>query len=104
MRRLRAARQGTVRDRFCPKTIVIGLGTVAVLLFSPALHAETYRVTVTRIDSNLYRDTSSKAIIETRYCYEYATSDDAVLRWEGRYGNNWIVFSSNTKCDVVAIR
>lgn len=59
---------------------------------------------VTRVDRNLYRDQSSKVIIETKYCYEYAHLDDAVLKWEGRFGDNWIIFSSDTKCDVVALR
>ena len=65
---------------------------------------ELYRVNVSRVDSNLYRDHTSKAIIETRYCYQYATRDDAVLRWEGRYGNNRLIFSSGTTCDVIAVR
>ena len=65
---------------------------------------ELYRVNVSRVDSNLYRDHSSKAIIETKYCYEYATRDDAVLRWEGRYGNSRLIFSSGTTCDVIAVR
>jgi hypothetical protein len=65
---------------------------------------ELYRVNVSRLDSNLYRDHTSKAIIETKYCYEYATRDDAVLRWEGRYGNSRLIFSSGTACEVVAVR
>ena len=65
---------------------------------------ELYRVNVSRVDSNLYRDHTSKGIIETRYCYQYATRDDAVLRWEGRYGNNRLIFSSGTTCDVIAVR
>jgi hypothetical protein len=78
--------------------------TLALMLLLVApLSAETYRVSVTRIDKDLYRDDRSKVLIETKYCYEYATRDDAVLRWEGRYGTNWIVFSSGTKCDVVGV-
>jgi hypothetical protein len=47
----------------------------------------------------------SKVIIETRLCLELALSEEAVLKWEGRYGDNWIIFlSSGTKCDVVALR
>lgn len=69
-----------------------------------ASYAEVYRVRVSRIDTNLYRDLGSKAIIETRLCLELAIGDDAVLKWEGKYGTNWIVFSNNAKCDVVALR
>jgi hypothetical protein len=81
------------------------LGFFALLLFaSVAFASELYKVNVTRIDSNLYRDNDSKTIIETRYCYEYAIRDDAVLKWEGRYGTNKLIFSSDTVCDVVALR
>lgn len=80
------------------------LAALFLLLGAVPLSADTYRVRVTRIDSNLYKDTNSKVIIETRLCLELALDDDAVLRWEGRYGNNWIVFSSGEKCDVVALR
>lgn len=69
------------------------------------LQAEYYRVTVKRIEKDLYRDVSSKTIIETKYCYEYAHSEPALLKWEGRYGDNYLLFeSSDTKCDVVALR
>ena len=78
------------------------LGVIAV---SVPVFAERYSVNVRRIESNLYRDTSSKAIIETRYCYEYTYGDDAILQWQGKYGDNWILFiDSKTKCDVIAIR
>jgi hypothetical protein len=79
-------------------------GVAACLLVAVPAAAEVYRVTVTRIDYNLYRDVGSKAIIETRFCHERVNRDDAVLKWEGRYGDNWIVFSDGSKCDVVAVR
>ena len=68
------------------------------------LTADTYRVRVTRIDTNLYRELTSKLIIETRLCLELAIQDDAVLRWDGKYGTNWIIFSNNQKCDVIDLR
>lgn len=77
---------------------------IVVACVAQAQARELYRVSVTRLDSNLYRDHTSKAIIETKYCYEYANRDDAVLRWEGRYGNNRLIFSSGTTCDVTAVR
>jgi hypothetical protein len=31
--------------------------------------------------------------------------EEAILNWEGSFGNNWIVFTaSGTKCDVSKIR
>lgn len=89
-------------DNRAMKWLLCALALIAV---SAPVLAERYSVNVRRIESNLYRDTSSKAIIETRYCYEYAYGEDAILQWEGRYGNNWLIFiESETKCDVVAIR
>ena len=87
---------------FGPSGVLL-LGMVAAAV-APVLASEFYRVTVSRVDSNLYRDHNSKALIETRYCYEYATRDDAVLRWEGRYGTNKLIFSSDQSCDVVGVR
>ncbi len=74
-----------------------------VTLATPAF-GDLYRVTVSRIDKDLYKDHDSGLIIETKYCYEYAIRDEAVLRYE-RYGyNNKLIFSSGTTCDVKAIR
>jgi len=78
---------------------------VTVLAMSIPVIAERYSINVRRIEQNLYRDTLSKTIIETRYCYQYAYGEDAILQWEGKYGNNWLLFvNSATKCDVVALR
>lgn len=83
---------------------MIVAGVLAWVFAAGVVSAETYRVTVKRIEQNVYLETTSKTVIETKYCYEYAYGEDAVLKWEGRYGDNWIVFtSSGTKCDVVAI-
>ena len=38
-----------------------------------------YSVELTRIDSNFYQVYGTSIVIETKYCYEYATRDDAVL-------------------------
>ena len=81
--------------------LLIGMLTAAV---APLLASEYYRVTVSLIDANLYRDHDSKTLIETRSCREYATRDEAVLRWEGRHGHSRLIFSSRTACEVVALR
>jgi hypothetical protein len=76
---------------------------MCALLLATSL--ERYNVNVKRIERNLYQDTSSKAIIETRLCLELALGEDAILQWEGRYGDNWLLFvGSGTKCDVIALR
>jgi hypothetical protein len=91
-----------------PKAFGRTLSATVALVVLPAVVvlADTYRVTVTRVDRDLYRvDSQRPAVyIETRYCYEFATRDDAVLRYE-RYGySNKLIFSSGTACEVRSLR
>ena len=39
----------------------------------------TYRINVKRESSNLYKVTGQEIYIKTKYCYEYAYSQDAIL-------------------------
>jgi hypothetical protein len=76
-----------------------------LLAVTVPVSGEKYSVMVKRLEKDLYRDLTSKTIIETKYCYEYTYGDEAILNWEGRYGDNWLLFvDSKTKCDVVALR
>lgn len=45
-----------------------------------------YEVELTRIDSNFYHIYGTNLYIETKYCYEYATRDDAILNITSNYG------------------
>lgn len=45
-----------------------------------------YEVELTRIDSNFYQICCTNLYIETKYCYEYATRDDAILSITSSYG------------------
>lgn len=67
-------------------------------------NAELYRISVSKLDSNLYKDTLSGVIIQTRLCVELAIMDDAVLKYEPYSYDNKLIFSNGTVCDVVAIR
>lgn len=72
----------------------------AVLGATVVFAAGYYRVYgVKRVDQNLYR-TSSGVYIQTRYCYRYAYGEDAVLKWEGPYGDSKIIWSDNSSCQV----
>jgi hypothetical protein len=63
--------------------------------------ADYYRVNIRRLDKDLYRDTMSRVLIKTKYCYEYAYGEDAVLVWDGPYSwDNKLIFSSGSTCDV----
>lgn len=45
-----------------------------------------FEVELTRVDGNFYQICGTSQYIETRYCYEYAIRDKAVLRITSRYG------------------
>jgi hypothetical protein len=80
---------------------------LVVLLSYPAM-AQSYRIKVKRLEGNVYEAQASKVIIETRVCGDLEPghpTEDAILNWEGRFGNNWLLFTeSKIRCDVVAIR
>ena len=45
-----------------------------------------YEVELTRIDSNFYQIYGTNLYIETKYCYEYATREEAILNITSNYG------------------
>lgn len=45
-----------------------------------------YEVELTRIDTNFYQIYGTSLVIETKYCYEYAIRDDAILSITSNYG------------------
>ncbi len=65
--------------------------------------AEYYKVNPKRIDSNLYRDIYTGLIIETRYCFEYAYGEDAVLKYDRHSYDNKLIFENGQVCDVVRV-
>lgn len=75
------------------------VAVLAMVFCATAAHAEFYKVNVRRIDSNLYR-TPDGLIIVTKYCYEYAYGDDAVLKYERYSYDNKLIFKSGTTCNV----
>lgn len=56
------------------------------ILIPAELRRGNYEVTVTRIDSNIYRVEQTDYIIVTKYCYEYARYQKAILQYESSYG------------------
>lgn len=59
-----------------------------IVLVPTKLDEGKYSVELTKVDSNFYKIYGTDLYIETRYCYEYATRDDAVLVIESNYGYN----------------
>jgi hypothetical protein len=80
-----------------PLTLKKSLATTFVaalmsLQAAPAL-AENYEVNLTRKGSNVYKIDGKDIIIQTRYCYVYAYSEEAIFKSSG-YGGEVIFFDS----------
>lgn len=71
---------------------------IVLLVLTGAVSAEMYKVNVRRIDKDLYK-TSDGVYIQTKYCYEYAYGDDAVLRYEKYSYDNKLIFDNGTVCE-----
>ena len=77
---------------------------VAITLAAAVVQAESYRVTVTRKESNLYRIDGTKTYIKTRLCLELALSEPAILNYQRGSYDNKLIFdkrrSRRESCDV----
>lgn len=62
------------------------LEEVELILTPSKIKEGTYKVEITRKGSDLYKLEGTNYYIETRYCYEYATYDNAILEIESNYG------------------
>ena len=80
--------------------IAVFVLAVAVSMAGSFAWAEWYKVTVTRKGKDVYRIDGTAVFIITKYCYEYAYSEGAVLKYDpaSRYDNK-IVFEHG-ECDV----
>jgi len=89
------------------KTIDAPAGTISLsgmgetqeveqLLAPASLSSGSYDVSVTRKAKDLYRADGTGTYIVTRYCYEYAYSQKAILRYTGggSYGGGTLVFGN----------
>lgn len=71
---------------------------LAIIGATVASAADRYQVSLTRKDSNLYKVDGQPFWIQTRYCYVYGYSEDAVV------SSDEVVFLDDTeKCDVKRI-
>lgn len=57
-----------------------------LILVPSKLETGAYEIEVTRKGSNIYKVQGTSYYIETRYCYEYATYEDVILKVESQYG------------------
>lgn len=84
------------------KKILLAILAVMMSLQAAPTLAENYEVNLTRKGSNVYRVDGKDIIIQTRYCYVYAYSEEAIFKSTG-YGGEVIFFDSKDKCDVKAV-
>ncbi len=61
---------------------------VKTVLFKTELNVGRYDVKVTKIDTDLYHVEGTDLYIETRYCFQYAYRQEALLNITSRYGYN----------------
>lgn len=83
------------------KILLAALAALTSLQAAPAF-AENYEVNLTRKGSNVYKIDGKDIIIQTRYCYVYAYSEEAIFKTSG-YSGEVIFFDSKDKCDVKAV-
>ncbi len=83
------------------RTLLAALAALMSLQAAPVL-AINYEVNLTRKGSNVYKIDSKDIIIQTRYCYVFAYSEEAIFKTSG-YGGEVIFFDSKDKCDVKAV-
>lgn len=62
------------------------LEDVDVILVPTKLDVDTYKVKLTRKGSNLYKVEQTDLYIETKYCYEYASYKEGILKVTSSYG------------------
>ena len=82
-------------------TFRISLAALLCLWVATA-SADVYEVNLTRKGSNIYKVDGKDIIIQTRYCYVYAYSEEAIFKSSG-YGGEVIFFDSKDKCDVETV-
>lgn len=83
------------------RTLLAALAALLSLQTAPAL-AKNYEVNLTRKGSNVYKIDSLDIIVQTRFCYVYAYSEEAIFKTSG-YGGEVIFLDSKGKCDVKAV-
>lgn len=69
--------------------VITSLGDIEeaeIILLPTEMEEGTFKIEITRKGSNIYKVDGTSYYIETKYCYEYATYDEAILKVESNYG------------------
>lgn len=83
------------------KTLLATLSGLMTLQAGPVF-ADNYQGSLTRKGSNVYKIDGKDIVFQTRYCYVYAYSEEAIFEASG-YGGELIFFDSKDKCDVKGV-
>jgi hypothetical protein len=85
--------------------VIIGIAGLLLMLGAQSVPAsDYYKVQVTRKAQDLYEVVGQNIYVKTRYCYEYAMYEDAIIEIDSPYGFSVgkIIFvgSSSQQCDI----
>lgn len=76
------------------------------MIAGSAYSQDTYRVSISRVGQDFYKEENSGTIIQTRYCYEYVSYADAILVIDSPSGYNigrLIFLDMPAECEVQAL-
>lgn len=80
-------------------------GLLLALSLAAAAHAEYYKLNLTRVGDNLYRESSTNLVIVTRNCHAYLYREDVILNYEPYAIDNMIVLNEHGDyCEVKELR
>lgn len=80
-------------------------GLLLALSLAAAAHAEYYRLNLTRVGDNLYRESSTNLVIVTKNCHAYLYMEDVILNYEpGAFDNMIVLNAEGDYCEVKEIR
>lgn len=80
--------------------ILVSIFTIALeFSLNNTANAEFYKVNLTRIEQDFYKDTNSGYYFRTRFCYEYVYYEDAIYNSD----ENTLTFRNNSSYDLEGI-
>lgn len=72
---------------------------MVIFLHSHQAFSDSFDMTLTRKSNNIYKVLGKDAFIQTRYCYEYAYGEGAIVNTSGGAGEIMFTRSGN-RCDI----
>jgi len=81
------------------KIIVTVFLSILIVSFTSIAYAEIYKLNITRIDQDLYKDTYTNYYIKTRSCYEYCYYQDVIFNSE----TNQLIFPNGFSYDITGV-